>query len=1506
MTEFRSEIDKFLNELKFDEGGMKFQDLAVVLAKQKWPELIACERKNDLGLDAHAPAEPLAGRVGKGLAASITPTLGKIFSDADKVAKITKNNFSDITMLIFVTSQKVSNPKKEEWATKIKKKYGYDLVVMSRQDIITSLVLPSNASLCRSFGIPALTTMDVADLVKKMLEATSALVADRLSEDSLKGKPLLPLRAIKLDYEGKETSEILQLHDIKTMLLRSHRIVLEAPAGRGKTTTLVQLADQYAKDGSIALLVDLPAWMMSEKDILEFIAGLPHLRSRQIDAQTLAKIYDAEHITFLLNGWNEISDNYSEKALINLKQLERNFPASGIIVATRTHHLTPPLPGALRAKLLSINRAERAKYLQDFLENRGDELCAKLDGDVVLDQLTRTPLILSKVVDIFSAGLPIPATKMGVLDAVMDLIEQSFEHSNQLQLQPLNGHARTYLSELAMQMMSRDEVLISEKEARPILGSVSLSLRDIGQISIKPDSQTIINALCSHHILERQDYPSATLRFEHQQFQEFFIASQLKNELLALIQSKNDETIRKFTKKYVNEPIWSEPLQMLAEEIGVQASEKKDLIEVGVLLVKMALNVDPIFASGLARLCGEKIWKNAGTFVSDCLRSWYRSNDPNHRKFALIGMIETGATDFNDIVIPLLTSKDQHVRLDVYHSLDGFHLSTLGPDWKDVVKKWDDQARSDFVCELLHQKWIPEVAEYFIFNDPRIMVRKCALQAASWSGSQNNLATLFENVDEKSFCKAIPDINVYVLAQSARGRALEVFRKLYDESSDSVQRLRYLIKCDLLREKVEATLLKNELEKLDPAKFKNLEELVIKPALEIIKRTDGQWVSEWVAEHIADASLYHSHWSGYIITVPQAIMNRWFLKFSSEDLRHEQLLSINQLLAIGADQEFAEKVFIKLCDLKRTIASNLGGSCKNGGAIIRQIENLFRELAPKVAISGFSKCFVSDFDSVEFRVIIDLLNSVGRQEPDLHDELDDDQLRKLHDYLKSGLSYVMTESDYDGSLKAEFASSLARIGNSEDMTILHQLIQADIIRLRDRTPLSGGRMSYSNWYLQALIQLDLGRADNIILELLQEPEYEQDCARSLVCLAMKEQRLPGLFDSQKDYSAVWKAREGGQSIDKFDEARRTKYAQAIREEISKVLDEFNTNGEVRSYNLKKLAEQLSVLDPKNSANLVIEVMLLSDQLDDDWSRVSALENLLFGGAKLPSAAVFKMYDSALDRNKFDRYHGGGNAGLLKRFLCLLVFTDNAFEGIKKIKEAILKFRLPTYEQRDIITAVGHSRCPDSVTFLYELAGSNGEHIQEIGEVWFSSLAVCNTVESKKLLMSFVNPQIDEFETITKTNHGNLTAMYIANIARNDPEIYQKIIQLCDLVLSVEKRELLSRVITLLNSEEMIIASFNLIDDSVSPSIPHSLVQKLKTTFIEHRPYGESSSTFSLVPRSANLIRKTLFKMAVSDGRRKQAARALLGKIEIWRLDYGKPPAESRHPDYESGYAWPLL
>ena len=106
--------------------------------------------------------------------------------------------------------------------------------------------------------------------------------------------------------------------------------------------------------------------------------------------------------------------------------------------------------------------------------------------------------------------------------------------------------------------------------------------------------------------------------------------------------------------------------------------------------------------------------------------------------------------------------------------------------------------------------------------------------------------------------------------------------------------------------------------------------------------------------------------------------------------------------------------------------------------------------------------------------------------------------------------------------------------------------------------------------------------------------------------------------------------------------------------------------------------------------------------------------------------------------------------------------------------------------------------------------------------------------------------------------------------------------------------------------EAVSAGLSLIDDSVSPSIPHGIREQIEAAFVERRPQRDSENIFTLEPRSSNLIRAKLLEMASRDERRKRSALMLLGQIEEWRLEYGRPAGEPRHPAFDSGEPWPPM
>src|SRR5260370_16074849 len=100
----RSEIERALDDLVSNEAGFVFQSLAVILAKKRWPDLVASERKWDLGLDAYAPASEGRGSPAMALACSLTASLEKLKSDVKRI----HDTYPDVRTLIFYTPQKVT------------------------------------------------------------------------------------------------------------------------------------------------------------------------------------------------------------------------------------------------------------------------------------------------------------------------------------------------------------------------------------------------------------------------------------------------------------------------------------------------------------------------------------------------------------------------------------------------------------------------------------------------------------------------------------------------------------------------------------------------------------------------------------------------------------------------------------------------------------------------------------------------------------------------------------------------------------------------------------------------------------------------------------------------------------------------------------------------------------------------------------------------------------------------------------------------------------------------------------------------------------------------------------------------------------------------------------------------------------------------------------------------------------------------------------------------------
>ena len=1498
MVILRADIDRALDEIISQEEGMRFQGLAVVLGKKRWPELIARQRKKDFGLDAYAPAS-LTGNVGRGLAASITPKLSKVISDA----KTGKENFPDLQMLLFVTPAKVGNADRRTWEADIREKCGLELHLIEREEIITEMLLPANAGLCGSFlGIAVDMEPEVGNLVDKVRRAAATVT--RAWAAKTEGHPLIDLSSVRLERNGEPSEDRLAVEQIDQALLQSRRMIIEGPAGRGKTTTLIQLALREHTIG-IALLIELPAWISSRRGILDFIAGMPAFQAEGLTAPNLARIQQYEPLLFLLNGWNEIAQSNSLEASTALASLERDFPSAGIVVASRTHHVVPPLPGAMRLRLQRLLRAQREDYLAARLSDKAAELLTRIDADASLDELTRTPFILSEVASLFESGTSIPSTKIGILAKVLRLQEQQIEHANALQLGPIFGWQTAYLKSIGTEMTRRGAVAMAEADARTLVTTVTRGLVESGQ-SETVGAAAVLATLTAHHVLERVDYPEPAFWFDHQQIQEFYAALDLHAHLLSL-KPDDEASTQRFIVDYVNNPMWAEPLRMIAATFAERTGDVeigKRNTQAGVCLVRMALTVDPLFAAELSRYCGALVWRDVGTVVQERLRAIHAMGERSFREYAIAAMLATGMEAFADILVPLLSAPSQQVRLGAYRLWPEFNVSSLGENWREVVSGWTEAAREDFVSELLHHRVDADVA-VFAAEDESTAVKKAAAAGLVWSGSDADLVRVVNSMDAKTFDE-LAQKELEYLPTSIRPRAVQAMCKQAENAPSATARVLAASRLIELGEPGHEGVLIEALLALSNKDVRDVGLYFFRPALEQARRIDAVQTSGWVAAMVADGAIHATEeWSSFVSVIPERQLVEYVHRLATEDLGHRNIEGLVGVVAAGANAKLAAHVFARLRELRLQINAQPRQHRNHEVQLQRQLESLFRCLPGDIATAGILDA-VSAGDPLDILVTTDVLSRVARPDVERLSVPDRELKARLRAYVKGGIDLVLHEDDFNGEQKANLASSIAQVGEPEDIADLASVIRADIERMRrgraawvagDRGSVaSGGIMTYSRWNIAAAIDLDPSGAAELLVELLAESEYVSDVVSAM---ARDYVNAPATHGGRLlNYERMWAARENSLPRTPVD-ARRERFAAALKAEAARSIEKSSEGKPVAG--LIEVARALAIVGGHGDAATALDILALKGQRDE-YRRLDAAEHALMAGVTLPTETAFALVDSFFARtgawlSDSDRY-------LLSRILVLLPFVDDPWAGIARMRDVRGLGCLHATDWREPVVALGHSRSDAAINLLAELA-SDASMFEQCQDCIVNAVATLDTPGSRELLLGFVDPTVPSHTQTRKWHREGVLVERLADVARRRPETATQLLGLCGSNALEFSRHVLSSVMARLGTPESLSANLELIDDAKQPAVPRGLWDQLRNTFLAREAHENDPSTFTVRSQASNETRARLFKMATGgDPKRQRSALELLGQIEVWRLEEGKPADEPRHPDFASGSLWP--
>ena len=145
MNVLRTRIALALQTLIEDQNGIVFQRLAHQCLHPRYPSLLATAVKADRGEDGITLIGEGSDGVIRSLACSLTAELNKIVEDAKKI----KRHRSDVEELIFATPRSVTQKTVSAWKARIQDDFGWQLIVVEREEFLNVLERPDMWWVCR-------------------------------------------------------------------------------------------------------------------------------------------------------------------------------------------------------------------------------------------------------------------------------------------------------------------------------------------------------------------------------------------------------------------------------------------------------------------------------------------------------------------------------------------------------------------------------------------------------------------------------------------------------------------------------------------------------------------------------------------------------------------------------------------------------------------------------------------------------------------------------------------------------------------------------------------------------------------------------------------------------------------------------------------------------------------------------------------------------------------------------------------------------------------------------------------------------------------------------------------------------------------------------------------------------------------------------------------------------------------------------------------------------------
>jgi hypothetical protein len=187
-----------------------------------------------------------------------------------------------------------------------------------------------------------------------------------------------PSTAIELSLQVDGLADAVGASALATALTTLDDLLLVAPPGVGKTTTVLQVAEAaLANSDASPIVVPLGDWSTDSASLLGSVLKRPAFQ--RISEDEFRAVAAKPGVALLLDGWNELDSGACRRATVQVKGLQSELPQLSFMFATRKQALDVPVEG-ITVNLVPLSETQQldiARALHGEAGERLVDLCAR-------------------------------------------------------------------------------------------------------------------------------------------------------------------------------------------------------------------------------------------------------------------------------------------------------------------------------------------------------------------------------------------------------------------------------------------------------------------------------------------------------------------------------------------------------------------------------------------------------------------------------------------------------------------------------------------------------------------------------------------------------------------------------------------------------------------------------------------------------------------------------------------------------------------------------------------------------------------------------------------------------------------------------------------------------------------------------------------------------------------------------------------------------------------------